>query len=86
MVPDSGCTEGEITPVVIRDAAFPFDYIDEAQFRSCLNATTARDNLASITQAVDSLEFLRIVLDKLREVGDLAGCWLVSLPRRQWNG
>ncbi|KAG7246745.1 hypothetical protein CRUP_000985, partial [Coryphaenoides rupestris] len=67
MIPGSGCTVGEITSVVIRDAAFPFDYTDETQFRSCLKATTTRDNLASITQAVESLDYLRIVLDKLRE-------------------
>ncbi|XP_030208224.1 uncharacterized protein LOC115540788 [Gadus morhua] len=64
---DEECTSGAITQVTISDATFPFDYTTAAQFNSCLSATTTRDNLAAITQAVDDTEYLRIVLDKLQE-------------------
>uniref|UniRef100_A0A8C5F9E7 Uncharacterized protein n=1 Tax=Gadus morhua TaxID=8049 RepID=A0A8C5F9E7_GADMO len=72
LIPDEECTSGAITQVTISDATFPFDYTTAAQFNSCLSATTTRDNLAAITQAVDDTEYLRIVLDKLQEVGHWA--------------
>ncbi|KAJ3615290.1 hypothetical protein NHX12_018858, partial [Muraenolepis orangiensis] len=64
---DDECTVGEITQAIIVDTSFPFDYSSEAQFNSCLSVVTTRDNLASITQAVDDQGYLRIVLNKLRE-------------------
>ncbi|CAL8331825.1 unnamed protein product [Merluccius merluccius] len=76
---DDQCTEGIITQVIIRDATFPFDYSDVAQFNSCLSATTVRDNLASITQAVDDREYLQIVLNKLREAYSASS----SIPEEQ---
>jgi hypothetical protein len=83
LIPDEECTSGAITQVTISDPTFPFDYTTAAQFNSCLSATTTRDNLAAITQAVDDTEYLRIVLDKLQEVGHWAGWLLLLWPWRQ---
>lgn len=56
--------------MTISDETFPFDYDDINQFNFCLNATTVKNNLASITGKVDQEDYLSIVLSKLREVGD----------------
>lgn len=56
--------------MTISDEAFPFDYDDLTQFNCCLSATVVKDNLASITEKVEQEEYLMIVLEKLREVGD----------------
>lgn len=69
-VPVNECTAGNITQVTIREETFPFDYDDENQFNSCLNATIVKNNLASIIAKVDQDEFLSIVLSKLKEVGN----------------
>ncbi|XP_047434913.1 uncharacterized protein LOC125004395 [Mugil cephalus] len=61
------CTVGTITQVTISDETFPFDYDDINQFNCCLSATTVRDNLDSITEKVVEVEYLTIVLSKLRE-------------------
>ncbi|XP_051940160.1 uncharacterized protein LOC127613259 isoform X1 [Hippocampus zosterae] len=64
---ENECTVGSITQVTISDEVFPFDYFDVNQFNCCLNATVVRDNLGSITEKVDQDEYLKIVLEKLRE-------------------
>lgn len=66
----NGCTVGTITQVTISDETFPFNYDDITQFNCCLSASTVKDNLAAITMKVDQVEYLQIVLSKLREVGD----------------
>lgn len=62
-----------ITQVDIHDETFPFDFDDTNQFNYCLSATTVKDNLASIAEKVDDEEYLRVILSKLKEVGD-QGC------------
>ncbi|CAL1600813.1 unnamed protein product [Knipowitschia caucasica] len=62
------CSEGQITQVKISDEAFPLDYSDVQQFNSCLSAATVRDNLEAITSKVDDNDYLRVVLERLREV------------------
>lgn len=57
--------------MTIRDETFPFNYDDINQFNNCLSATTVKNNLASITEKVDDEDYLRIVLTKLREVGNI---------------
>ncbi|XP_049576816.1 uncharacterized protein [Syngnathus scovelli] len=64
---ESECTVGYITQVSISDEVFPFDYFDVNQFNCCLNATVVRDNLGAITEKVDQDDYLKIVLEKLRE-------------------
>lgn len=59
---------GIITQVTISDTTFPFNYYDINQFNCCLTAATVKDNLAAITQKVDQLDYLSIVLSKLQEV------------------
>lgn len=61
------CTVVTINQVVISDETFPFDY-DIDQFNSCLSNATVRDNLEAITQKVDQVDYLKIVLSKLQEV------------------
>ncbi|XP_077426676.1 uncharacterized protein LOC144055006 [Vanacampus margaritifer] len=61
------CTVGYITHVTISEETFPFDYFDINQFNCCLNATILRDSLDAITEKVDQDEYLKIVLEKLRE-------------------
>ncbi|XP_023262765.1 uncharacterized protein LOC111655549 [Seriola lalandi dorsalis] len=61
------CTVGTITQVTISDETFPFDYDDVTQFNCCLSAATVVDNLDAITAKVDQVEYLEIVLSKLRE-------------------
>ncbi|XP_054636235.1 uncharacterized protein LOC129183238 isoform X2 [Dunckerocampus dactyliophorus] len=61
------CTVGEITQVTISDETFPFDYDDINQFNCCLSAATLRDNLAAIMDKVDQDDYLKVVLEKLRE-------------------
>uniref|UniRef100_A0A3B3DRT2 Mesothelin a n=1 Tax=Oryzias melastigma TaxID=30732 RepID=A0A3B3DRT2_ORYME len=63
------CTAGVITQVAISDPAFPFDY-SVNQFNNCLSVSTVKDNLDAITEKVDDEEYLRIVLQKLKEVKD----------------
>ncbi|XP_034747407.1 uncharacterized protein LOC117956442 [Etheostoma cragini] len=63
----NGCTVGMITQVTISDETFPFNYDDITQFNFCLNASIVKDNLEAITMKVDQVEYLRIVLSKLRE-------------------
>ncbi|XP_028444296.1 uncharacterized protein LOC114562185, partial [Perca flavescens] len=63
----NGCTVGTITQVTISDETFPFNYDDITQFNCCLSASTVKDNLAAITMKVDQVEYLQIVLSKLRE-------------------
>uniref|UniRef100_A0A665SY26 Mesothelin a n=1 Tax=Echeneis naucrates TaxID=173247 RepID=A0A665SY26_ECHNA len=65
----SSCTVGNITQVTISDETFPFDYDDITQFNCCLSAETVVNNLDAITNKVDEEEYLRIVLNKLQEVG-----------------
>lgn len=72
-LPANGCTVGIINQVVIHDETFPFDYDDVNQFHSCLNATTVKENLATIVAKVDEEEFQRVVLDKLSEVRNSGG-------------
>ncbi|XP_061534693.1 uncharacterized protein LOC133403640 [Phycodurus eques] len=64
---ENECTVGYITQVTISDETFPFDYDDVNQFNCCLNASTVRDNLDGITDKVDQDDYLKIVLEKLRE-------------------
>uniref|UniRef100_A0A3Q3I9X0 Uncharacterized protein n=1 Tax=Monopterus albus TaxID=43700 RepID=A0A3Q3I9X0_MONAL len=65
------CTVGIITAVTISDETFPYyDYSDINQFDSCLSAAIVKDNLDVITSKVDTVDYLRIVLNKLNEVGD----------------
>uniref|UniRef100_A0A3B3H9B6 Uncharacterized protein n=1 Tax=Oryzias latipes TaxID=8090 RepID=A0A3B3H9B6_ORYLA len=61
------CTVGIITQVTISDPTFPFDY-NINQFNNCLSVSTTKDNLDAITEKVDEVEYLRIVLQKLQEV------------------
>nr|XP_057946646.1 uncharacterized protein LOC131140343 isoform X1 [Doryrhamphus excisus] len=61
------CNVGEITQVTISDEAFPFDYDEINQFNCCLSAATVRNNLAGIMEKVDQDEYLKIILEKLRE-------------------
>uniref|UniRef100_A0A3P9M1M5 Mesothelin a n=1 Tax=Oryzias latipes TaxID=8090 RepID=A0A3P9M1M5_ORYLA len=61
------CTVGIITQVTISDPTFPFDY-NINQFNNCLSVSTVKDNLDAITEKVDEVEYLRIVLQKLQEV------------------
>ncbi|XP_026214815.1 uncharacterized protein LOC113161444 [Anabas testudineus] len=63
----SNCTVGIITQVTISDDTFPFNYYDVNQFDYCLTAATVKDNLDAITQKVDQLDYLSIVLSKLQE-------------------
>uniref|UniRef100_A0A3B3IE90 Uncharacterized protein n=1 Tax=Oryzias latipes TaxID=8090 RepID=A0A3B3IE90_ORYLA len=63
----SQCTVGIITQVTISDPTFPFDY-NINQFNNCLSVSTVKDNLDAITEKVDEVEYLRIVLQKLQEV------------------
>ncbi|XP_024120032.1 mesothelin-like protein [Oryzias melastigma] len=63
------CTAGVITQVTISDPAFPFDY-SVNQFNNCLSVSTIKDNLDAITEKVDEEEYLRIVLQKLKEAGN----------------
>ncbi|XP_023810060.1 mesothelin-like protein [Oryzias latipes] len=60
------CTVGIITQVTISDPTFPFDY-NINQFNNCLSVSTVKDNLDGITEKVDEVEYLRIVLQKLQE-------------------
>ncbi|XP_023814440.1 uncharacterized protein LOC101168922 isoform X2 [Oryzias latipes] len=60
------CTVGIITQVTISDPTFPFDY-NINQFNNCLSVSTVKDNLDAITEKVDEVEYLRIVLQKLQE-------------------
>uniref|UniRef100_A0A3P9HJY5 Uncharacterized protein n=1 Tax=Oryzias latipes TaxID=8090 RepID=A0A3P9HJY5_ORYLA len=60
----SECTVGIITQVTISDPTFPFDY-NINQFNNCLSVSTVKDNLDAITEKVDEVEYLRIVLQKL---------------------
>ncbi|XP_068178769.1 uncharacterized protein [Antennarius striatus] len=62
----TGCTVGNITAVTISNEAFPFDY-NINQFRSCLSATTVRNNLAALTEKVDEPEYQEVILVRLRE-------------------
>uniref|UniRef100_A0A3Q3PY66 Mesothelin a n=2 Tax=Monopterus albus TaxID=43700 RepID=A0A3Q3PY66_MONAL len=62
------CTVGIITAVTISDETFPYyDYSDINQFDSCLSAAIVKDNLDVITSKVDTVDYLRIVLNKLNE-------------------
>uniref|UniRef100_A0A3B3IL70 Uncharacterized protein n=1 Tax=Oryzias latipes TaxID=8090 RepID=A0A3B3IL70_ORYLA len=61
------CTVGIITQVTISDPTFPFDY-NINQFNNCLSVSTVKDNLDGITEKVDEVEYLRIVLQKLQDV------------------
>uniref|UniRef100_A0A3P9HKQ7 Mesothelin a n=1 Tax=Oryzias latipes TaxID=8090 RepID=A0A3P9HKQ7_ORYLA len=63
------CTVGIITQVTISDPTFPFDY-NINQFNNCLSVSTIKDNLDAITEKVDEVEYLRIVLQKLQEVSN----------------
>uniref|UniRef100_A0A3P9KJJ2 Mesothelin a n=1 Tax=Oryzias latipes TaxID=8090 RepID=A0A3P9KJJ2_ORYLA len=63
------CTVGIITQVTISDPTFPFDY-NINQFNNCLSVSTVKDNLDGITEKVDEVEYLRIVLQKLQDVKD----------------
>uniref|UniRef100_A0A3P9HKB0 Uncharacterized protein n=1 Tax=Oryzias latipes TaxID=8090 RepID=A0A3P9HKB0_ORYLA len=63
------CTAGIITQVTISDPTFPFDY-NINQFNNCLSVSTVKDNLDAITEKVDEVEYLRIVLQKLQDVKD----------------
>uniref|UniRef100_A0A3P9KJP4 Uncharacterized protein n=1 Tax=Oryzias latipes TaxID=8090 RepID=A0A3P9KJP4_ORYLA len=63
------CTVGIITQITISDPTFPFDY-NINQFNNCLSVSTNKDNLDAITEKVDEVEYLRIVLQKLQEVKD----------------
>lgn len=65
---------GIITQVTISDDTFPFNYYDVNQFDYCLTAATVKDNLDAITQKVDQLDYLSIVLSKLQEVGSVVWC------------
>lgn len=65
--PADGCTVGNITRVTISDDSFPFGY-DETQFRHCLSADVAKENIASLAEKVDVDEFQKVILDKLNEV------------------
>ncbi|XP_023810173.1 mesothelin-like protein [Oryzias latipes] len=60
------CTVGIITQVTISDPTFPFDY-NINQFNNCLSVSTVKDNLDGITEKVDEVEYLRIVLQKLQD-------------------
>ncbi|XP_036006813.1 uncharacterized protein LOC105939733 [Fundulus heteroclitus] len=60
----AGCTEGNISQVIISDPAFPFGY-DETQFDLCLDIPVLRDNLNTICQKVDDDEFQKVILKKL---------------------
>ncbi|RVE75916.1 hypothetical protein OJAV_G00003550 [Oryzias javanicus] len=60
------CTAGMITQVTISDPTFPFDY-NINQFNNCLSVSTVKENLDAITEKVDEEEYLRIVLQKLKE-------------------
>lgn len=62
----AGCTEGNISQVVISDPAFPFGY-DETQFDLCLDVPVLRDNLNAICEKVDDDGFQRIILKKLNQ-------------------
>uniref|UniRef100_A0A3P9HJV8 Mesothelin a n=1 Tax=Oryzias latipes TaxID=8090 RepID=A0A3P9HJV8_ORYLA len=62
------CTVGIITQVTISDPTFPFDY-NINQFNNCLSVSTVKDNLDAITEKVDEVEYLRIVLQKLFQSG-----------------
>uniref|UniRef100_A0A3B3HC54 Mesothelin a n=1 Tax=Oryzias latipes TaxID=8090 RepID=A0A3B3HC54_ORYLA len=61
------CTVGNITQVTISDSTFPLDY-DVTQFNNCLSNTVVKDNFDAITEKVDEVEYLKIVLQKLGEV------------------
>ncbi|KAA8595275.1 hypothetical protein FQN60_012410, partial [Etheostoma spectabile] len=63
----NACTVGMITQVTISDETFPFNYDDINQFNICLSALIVKDNLEAITMKVDQVEYLKIVLSKLRE-------------------
>uniref|UniRef100_A0A3P9HKH7 Mesothelin a n=1 Tax=Oryzias latipes TaxID=8090 RepID=A0A3P9HKH7_ORYLA len=65
--PGSHCTVGNITQVTISDSTFPLDY-DVTQFNNCLSNTVVKDNFDAITEKVDELDYLKIVLQKLGEV------------------
>ncbi|RVE75912.1 hypothetical protein OJAV_G00003510 [Oryzias javanicus] len=60
------CTVGIITQVTISDSTFPLDY-DVVQFNNCLSNVTVKDNFDAITEKVDEVDYLKIVLQKLGE-------------------
>uniref|UniRef100_A0A3B3CMK3 Mesothelin a n=1 Tax=Oryzias melastigma TaxID=30732 RepID=A0A3B3CMK3_ORYME len=60
------CTVGTITQFTISESTFPFDY-DVAQFNNCLSNVTVKDNFDAITEKVDEVDYLKIVLHKLGE-------------------
>jgi hypothetical protein len=64
----SECTVGNITQVTISENTFPFNYETVTKFNCCLTAKTVVDNLDAITAKVDDLEYLEVVLARLREV------------------
>ncbi|XP_073712736.1 uncharacterized protein mslna [Misgurnus anguillicaudatus] len=61
------CTKGNITNVEISDDAFPFGYT-ATQFKLCMSAQVASDNLAALCEKIDISDFQRIILDKLNEI------------------
>nr|XP_046191308.1 mesothelin-like protein [Oncorhynchus gorbuscha] len=63
----SECTVGNITQVTISENTFPFNYETVTKFNCCLTAKTVVDNLDAITAKVDDLEYLEVVLARLRE-------------------
>uniref|UniRef100_A0A3B3CG91 Mesothelin a n=1 Tax=Oryzias melastigma TaxID=30732 RepID=A0A3B3CG91_ORYME len=63
------CTVGIITQFTISESTFPLDY-DVAQFNNCLSNVTVKDNFDAITEKVDEVDYLKIVLHKLGEVQD----------------
>ncbi|XP_055767437.1 mesothelin-like protein [Salvelinus fontinalis] len=63
----SECTVGNITQVTISESSFPFNYETVTKFNCCLSAKTVVDNLDAITAKVDDLEYLEVVLARLRE-------------------
>ncbi|KAG7511253.1 hypothetical protein JOB18_045050 [Solea senegalensis] len=62
----AGCTEGNITQVIVNDPSFPFGY-DQTQFDLCLDVPVLKDNLNSICEKVDDDDFQRTILRKLNE-------------------
>ncbi|XP_065113949.1 uncharacterized protein mslna [Paramisgurnus dabryanus] len=61
------CTKGNITNIEISDNAFPFGYT-ATQFKLCMSAQVASDNLAALCEKIDISDFQRIILDKLNEI------------------
>ncbi|XP_058472301.1 uncharacterized protein LOC131445328 [Solea solea] len=62
----AGCTEGNITQVIVNDPSFPFGY-DQTQFDLCLDVPVLKDNLNSICEKVDDDDFQTTILRKLNE-------------------